>query len=137
MENQLSEYEIWRFVEDIQTPRKTETQNKHHHQISYRFFHPSGKLAETHYDYGRGFYNISVTYIKRISGEKIDRQDIHVYLGTVDDGDFGCWIDVESLEKAEILMEKIINKFKEIGTLPELDKLNEEFRELGVYFYFE
>lgn len=34
-------------------------------------------------------------------------------------------------------MEKIINKFKEIGTLPELDKLNEEFRELGIYFYFE
>lgn len=124
--------ETWKMISDIQIPIKEETENNFHHRIRYTFFKPSGDLAKEHYDYGRGFYNISITYL-----EKDDKHNIHIYFGTVDDGDFGAWIEVKSLQDAETRMEKIINKFNNMKRIPSSIELNEEFRTLGVYFTFE
>ena len=93
----------------------------------------SGDLAKEHYDYGVGFYDVSMSYIKLVNSPHSCR----VYFKTIDDGDFGSWNDFETKEEALNLLEKVVKKFEDITRLPSSEELNVMFRELGVYFCFE
>lgn len=93
----------------------------------------SGDLAKEHYDYGVGFYDISMYYIYFRGGEHCCR----VWFGTIDDGDFGSWNYFETKEEALALLEKVVKKFEDITRLPSSEELNVMFREIGVYFCFE
>ena len=93
----------------------------------------SGDLAKEHYDYGVGFYDVSMSYIKLADSPHSCR----VYFNTIDDGDFGSWNDFETKEEALNLLEKVVKKFEDITRLPSSEELNVMFRELGVYFCFE
>ena len=93
----------------------------------------SGELAKEHYDYGVGFYDVSIYYRCFKGGKHCCR----VWFGTVDDGDFGSWNDFETKEEALNLLEKVVKKFEDITRLPSSEELNVMFRELGVYFCFE
>lgn len=93
----------------------------------------SGDLAKEHYDYGVGFYDVSMSYIKLVNSPHSCR----VHFNTIDDGDFGSWNDFETKEEALNLLEKVVKKFEDITRLPSSEELNVMFRELGVYFCFE
>ena len=93
----------------------------------------SGDLAKEHYDYGVGFYDVSISYIKLVNSPHSCR----VYFNTIDDGDFGSWNDFETKEEALNLLEKVVKKFEDITRLPSSEELNVMFREIGVYFCFE
>ena len=99
---------------------------------NYQKIIQSGGLAKKHSDYDVGFYDVLMSVIK-IN----DQYACRVYFGTIDDGDFGSWNYFDSEEKALKLLNKIVNKFKDISRLPSFEELNFQFRELGVYFYFE
>lgn len=102
-------------------------------RISYHKLIQSGDLAKEHYDYGVGFYDVSMSYIKLANSPHSCR----VYFHTIDDGDFGSWNDFETKEEALALLEKVVEKFKDITRLPSSEELNVMFRKLGVYFCFE
>ena len=102
-------------------------------QISYHKLIQSGELAKEHYDYGVGFYDVSMSYIKLVNSPHCCR----VYFKTIDDGDFGSWNDFETKEEALALLEKVVKKFEDITRLPSSEELNVMFREIGVYFCFE
>ena len=96
----------------------------------------SGDLAKEHYDYGAGFYDISISYVTHpLYGSP--SHYCRVWFGTIDDGDFGSWNDFETKEEALNLLEKVVKKFEDITRLPSSEELNVMFRELGVYFCFE
>lgn len=93
----------------------------------------SGDLAKEHYDYGVGFYDVSIYY----AHYKGDGHCCRVWFGTIDDGDFGSWNSFETKEEALALLEKVVKKFEDITRLPSSEELNVMFREIGVYFCFE
>lgn len=90
----------------------------------------SGELAQTHYDYNRGYYDVSMYYLPRGN----DEHWIRVWFGTIDDGDFGSWTKCENKEKALELLDKIKDEFKDMVVCPSHEKLNKQFEKLGVYF---
>lgn len=92
----------------------------------------SGDLRNVHYDYDRGFYDVSMYYLNSMG-----THCCRVWFGTIDDGDFGSWNDFDNKEDAIKLLNKIVEKFKSIKVCPSLEELNKEFRDLGVYFINE
>lgn len=81
------------------------------------------------HDYDTGMFDVCMYYIFS-QGQHC----VRVWFGTIDDGDFGSWTACKSKEKALALLEKVKNKFEEITTLPTQEELNDDFKELGVYF---
>jgi len=89
----------------------------------------SGDLIETHWDYGRGYYDVCVYYFKDYK----EKHQCRIWFGTIDDGDFGSWNECESKEKAIELVEKAANIIKDITVCPPFKELNELFRPIGIY----
>ena len=98
-------------------------------ETMYNRFMPSGKLAETHSDYGVGFYDVSI-YVIKPDQEWL----LRVWFGTIDDGDFGAWASCKSRESALALLEKVVQTFSVMDECPSENALNEEFKSLGVWF---
>ena len=89
----------------------------------------SGELVNTHYDYGRGYYDVSIRYIN------VNKtHTCRIWFGTIDDGDYGSWNEFPSKEKACKLVEDACDIFKDITTCPSHQELNILFRKLGIYF---
>ena len=124
-------YELLKEMGKNQEVVKTED-NKY--SIRYNKLIQSGDLKETLWDYNVGFYDVSMSYFQ-LGGKGL--HTCRVYFHTIDDGDFGSWNDFETKEEAIELLEKIIKKFKDIHRCPTQDKLNEMFRNIGVYFCLE
>lgn len=81
-------------------------------------------------DYGIGFIDVSIYYIKNQDNEHY----IRLWFGTIDDGDFGAWKLITTKEKAQELIEKIANEvFKDMVKLPTQESLNTSLRKYGMY----
>lgn len=118
----MTRYNLFRQIEKLCTIEKTG-------EFRYNKMIQSGNLVQTHWDYGRGYYDVSIYYIFS--------NNIHfcrIYFGTIDDGDFGSWTERKSKEKAIELIEKAKDIFSEMVVCPEYNELNLLFRDLGIYF---
>lgn len=89
----------------------------------------SGNLVETHWDYERGFYDVSISYYYDYK----NRHCCRIWFGTIDDGDYGSWNYLETKEKAIELVEKAADILKDITVCPSHKELNELFRPIGIY----
>lgn len=88
----------------------------------------SGELVETHFDYGRGYYDVNIYYL--YMGEK---HYCRIWFGTIDDGEFGGWNELETKEKAVEMVEKARDIFADMVSCPNFNELNLLFRKIGVY----
>ncbi len=122
-------YELFSQVEEISKMTKTG-------ENEYSKFMPSGRLAETHYDYGRGFYDVSIFY-NYYPNKTLPHHACRVWFGTIDDGDFGSWNYFDTKEEAIKMVEKVAELFDTIQTLPSHKDLNKMFEKMGVYFDHE
>lgn len=117
----MTRYDVFEQLKELCSLKKSS-------ETQYNKMIQSGGLVDTHHDYGRGYYDVSISYVGH--GGHFCR----VWFGTIDDGDYGSWTECKSKEDACILIEKVANKFKDVVVLPTHEKLNEMFFELGVYF---
>lgn len=129
----MARYEILKQIREYQeVTLTTDTIDR----VSYSKILPSGDLWEEHYDYGIGFYDVSMYYMRQVR----DSEDIHVmrvWFGTIDDGSFGVWKELDSREECIQLLDKVVDRFKSIKRCPSSKRLNEIFRDLGIYFCIE
>lgn len=101
-------------------------------EYSYNKMIQSGDLRHEHYDYGRGYYDISIRYIL-----SSNRHVCRIFFGTVDDGDFGSFTECESKEEAIELVEKAKDIFSKINICPSFKDLNLLFKEININFCHE
>lgn len=80
-------------------------------------------------DYGTGFLDVSMWYMYMQ-----DQHIVRVWFGTIDDGDFGSWNVLKTKEKALEMLDKVVEKFKEITVCPCQKELNDLFSDIGVRF---
>lgn len=85
----------------------------------YSKFIQSGDIE--FYDYNRGYFDVDV-----YSFQSHDKKwFVRIWLGTIDDGDYGGWREVSSKEEAEIIVERIAHEvFKDMVAFPSLPELN-------------
>jgi hypothetical protein len=102
--------------------------NKH----MFNKFIKSGDLAREHFDYDRGYYDVSIYYF-------FDRGKhfCRVWFGTIDDGDFGSWNKCNTKKAALELVIAVKNRFSSINICPSQKELNSIFKDLGVQFKHE
>lgn len=125
----MARYDIFKKLDEfITTYCKMEKTGEYQYNKMIR----SGELSKTHYDYGRGYYDVCIYYI--LSQNK---HCCRIWFGTIDDGEFGSWTECNSKEKAIELVEKAKDIFSEIDVCPSYEELNLLFRDLGVYFCHE
>lgn len=90
----------------------------------------SGELAETHFDYDRGYYDVCMYYY--LDNEK--KHQCRIWFGTIDDGDYGSWNELPNKEEAVELVEKARDLFKDMVVCPSHKDLNKIFNEIGIEF---
>jgi hypothetical protein len=87
------------------------------------------------HDYGRGFFDVDVySFMQPLSKQ----WTVRIWLGTIDDGDYGGWQDAPSKEVAENLVDQIAhNVFADMVAFPTLDELNKMLRPYGIAVGYE
>jgi len=83
-------------------------------------------------DYNTGLLDICMYYLYQDNNHIV-----RIWFGTIDDGDFGSWTICDSKEEALELLNKVVDKFKDITVLPTINQLNKEFEKLKIYFCYE
>lgn len=125
-------------LNEMRTKQEIVKTYEHEACISYNKLTQSGDLAKEHYDYGVGFYDISMT-VRAENPTKLDNTVWYctTYFGTIDDGDFGSENMFDSYNEAiNFLEKKVIPFFANIDRLPDLKTLNEMARPYQLYFTF-
>lgn len=73
------------------------------------------------YDYGTGFIDLSIYAF--VGRDRVPR--VRLWFGTVDDSDFGGWLDCNTLEEAQDVVEQIANNvFKDMIAFPTHEEIN-------------
>ena len=119
----MTRYDLFQQLRELCELKQT---GKH----SYNKMMQSGELVNTHHDYGRGYYDVSIQYFKDYK----DKHQCRIWFGTIDDGDYGSWNECETKEEAVNLVENACDMFQAMTVLPGHEELNEKFRKLGIYF---
>jgi len=87
------------------------------------------------YDYGTGFIDLQIFPVYDIQNNK---HYVRIWFGTIDDGDFGGWKEVDNKEKADKLVDKIANEvFKDMVAFPTKKLLNILLRKYGISVDYE
>jgi len=122
----MTRYEIFNKLDEfISTYCKMEKTG----ECQYNKMIQSGKLVDTLYDYGKGYYDVCIYY--RFDGSE---HYCRIWFGTIDDGDFGSWTICKSKEEAIDLVEKAKDIFSEMNICPNEEDLNHKFKNLGIHF---
>jgi hypothetical protein len=86
------------------------------------------------YDYNRGFFDVDIYTFQTHKGEWL----VRIWLGTIDDGDYGSWTPVESKEEGDTLVQRMVNDiFESMIAFPTQKELNELLRPYGAYVDYE
>jgi hypothetical protein len=84
-------------------------------------------------DYGVGFLELEVYY-----WEDKGKHFVRIWLGTIDDGDFGGWREMSSKDKALKLIDKMVdNVFKDMVAFPTKEELNKKLIRYGIAVDYE
>ena len=87
------------------------------------------------YDYGRGYFDVDIYSYKNHMNKK---WFVRVWIGSIDDGDYGGWLEVSSKEEADVLVERIAQEvFKDMVAFPSLADLNVKLRIYGIAVGYE
>lgn len=86
------------------------------------------------YDYGVGFFDVSVYYYR----DHLGRHNVRIFLDTIDDGDYGGWLrkvrEKDARETVKLIAE---NVFRNMVSLPSLQELNEKLDPYGIQVGYE
>lgn len=86
-------------------------------------------------DYGRGFFDVDIYALYQPTRE---RWAVRIWLGTVDDGDYGALLEDLDEETARNLVERVANEvFKDMVAFPTLEELNKILRPYGLFVTWE
>lgn len=86
------------------------------------------------YDYNRGFFDVDI-YAMCDSQKKWHAR---IWLGTIDDGDYGGWVEVSTKEEAYALVDQIAhNVFANMVAFPTTDELNKMLEPYGIAVGYE
>ena len=98
----------------------------------YAKFIQTGKLPI--YDYNTGFIDLHI--YSTIGANK--KPYVRLYFATVDDGDFGGWLECADKLEANRIVEEIAYKiFKNMVSFPDHDTLNKLLCPYGLYVDYE
>jgi hypothetical protein len=86
------------------------------------------------FDYGRGYFDMEVFYTKTPTGNHF----VRLWLGTIDDGDFGGWKEFKTRAEALSATEEIaMGVFKDMVAFPSQEELNKKLSRYGISMNFE
>jgi hypothetical protein len=120
-------YEIFRGLEKLM---QMHTISRYGENRAFGKMVQSGSLFQRG-DYGRGFLYFN---IYPYQDHKDSEWSIRIFIDTVDDGGWGCWIDGLTQEKAIERIQKFANEYlKDLVVLPPLEQLNKDLNIYGFY----
>ena len=102
--------------------------------LRYNKFIRSGELKKTHFDYGVGYYDLSLSVFYDYS---LFLWSCRTHFGTVGASSFGSWNSFNTKEEAVTLLNELVEVFSTMIECPSQEMLNLKFRELGVSFWIE
>lgn len=121
----MTRYNVFEQLAELTKLTKTEK--------GYSKFIQKGEIE--FYDYNRGYFDVDVYYMLHPIS-KI--WFVRIWLGTIDDGDYGGWLDVPSKEMAEECVEKIAHEvFADMVAFPSLAELNKQLIVYGMAVGYE
>jgi hypothetical protein len=86
-------------------------------------------------DYGRGFFDVDIYALYQPLSQ---RWAVIIWLGTIDDGDYGALLENLDEETARNLVERVANEvFKDMVAFPTQDELNKILRPYGLYVTYK
>jgi hypothetical protein len=98
----------------------------------YSKFIQTGEI-EFH-DYNRGYFDVDI-YAYQNHDKK---WYVRIWIGTIDDGDYGGWQELTSKGEAEVVVEQIAQGvFKDMIAFPSLDELNKQLIVYGMSVGYE
>lgn len=95
-----------------------------------------GKMVQSGSLFQRGDYGEGFLYFKiyPYQDHKDSEWSIRVFIATIDDGGWGCWVDGLTQEKAIERIQKFANEYlKDLVVLPPLEQLNKDLQIYGFY----
>jgi hypothetical protein len=121
----MTRYNVFDQLADLTKLTKTEK--------GYSKFIQTGEIE--FYDYGRGYFDVGIYSYQNHRDKK---WFVRIWLGTIDDGDYGGWLEVTSKLDANELVEKIAMKvFKDMVFLPTIEDLNKKLIKYGIQVGYE
>lgn len=87
------------------------------------------------YDYNRGYFDVDVYAYQNHMDKK---WYVRIWIGTIDDGDYGGWREVSSKEEAETIVERIAQEvLKDMVAFPSLAELNQVLFQYNIAVGYE
>jgi hypothetical protein len=107
------------------------------HQISrYGENNAFGKMVQSGSLYQQGDYGTGFLYFQclPVQHNKDGDWSIRVYIETIDDGGWGCWVDGLAYDKCIERIRKFADEYlKNLVVLPTLEQLNKDIQVYGFY----
>lgn len=121
----MTRYNVFNQLEEL--TKLTET------DIGYSKFIQRGDIE--FYDYNRGYFDVDVyTYQNHMNKKWF----VRIWIGTIDDGDYGGWLEVSSKEEAERVVWQIAHEvLKDMVAFPSLAKLNQVLSQYNIAVGYE
>lgn len=122
-----NEYDLFRLLEEAMQMHQI---SRYGENVAFGKMVQSGSLYQRG-DYGRGFLHFRIYPFQE---NKDSDYSIRVFIGTVDDGGWGCFIHVGSYVKTIERIRKFANEYlKDLVVLPTLEQLNKDLIVYGFY----
>lgn len=87
------------------------------------------------YDYNRGYFDVDV-YTNYSPMDK--KWYVRIWVGSVDDGDYGGWLEASSKEEADTVVERIATEvLKDMVVFPTLAEFNKILMQYGILVDYE
>lgn len=87
------------------------------------------------YDYNRGYFDVDIYAYQNHMNKK---WFVRIWIGSIDDGDYGGWREVSSKEEANEIVDQIaLNVFKDMVAFPTKDVLNKALINYGIMVDYE
>lgn len=86
------------------------------------------------YDYNRGYFDVDIYAYQNYD----KRWFVRIWVGSIDDGDYGGWREVASKEDADVIVEQIAHEvFEHMIAFPLLSDLNTMLSQYNIAVKYE
>jgi hypothetical protein len=121
----MTRYNVFEQLAELTKLTKTEE--------GYSKFIQKGEIE--FYDYNRGYFDVDI-YAYQNHMNKM--WFVRIWIGTIDDGDYGGWQEVTSKGEADVVVEQIAQGvFKDMVAFPSLAELNKQLIVYGMAVGYE
>lgn len=120
----MTRYNVFEQLAELTKLTKTER--------GYSKFIQTGEIEFN--DYNRGYFDVDI-----YSYQNHDKKwYVRIWLGTIDDGDYGGWLELTSKSEADVVVEQIAQGvFKDMIAFPSLAELNKQLIVYGMAVGYE